>query len=176
MSDSLSPRTTACQAPQSMEFSRQEYWSGLPFPFPGDLLDLGIKLGSPALQANSLPSKSPGKTLPVSRSFLMSWLFLSGGWSIRTSVSTTVLPMNIQCWFPSLTCWASLVAQALKNLPAMQETQVRSLGWEDPLEKGMATYSSIFVRRVPMNRVAWQAIVHGIAKSWTQLWLTLRMR
>ena len=38
---------------------------------------------------------------------------------------------------------ASLVAQMLKNLPAMQETQVRSLGWDDPLEKGMATYSSI---------------------------------
>ena len=40
-------------------------------------------------------------------------------------------------------CWASLVAQTVKNLPAMQETQVRSLGQEDPLEKGMATHSSI---------------------------------
>ena len=39
--------------------------------------------------------------------------------------------------------WASLVAQSVKNLPAVQETQVRSLGWEDPLEKEMATHSSI---------------------------------
>jgi len=43
-----------------MEFSRQEYWSGLPFPSPGDLPDLGIKPGSPALQADALPSEPPG--------------------------------------------------------------------------------------------------------------------
>ena len=46
----------------SMEFCRQEYWSGLPFPSPGDLPDLGIEPGSPALQAGSLPSEPPGKT------------------------------------------------------------------------------------------------------------------
>ena len=51
----------AHQAPLSMEFSRQEYWSGLPFPFPGDLLDPGIKSGSPALQADSSLSEPPGK-------------------------------------------------------------------------------------------------------------------
>ena len=45
--------------------------------------------------------------------------------------------------------WASLVAQIVKNLPAMQETQVRSLGWEDPLQKGMATHSSIPAWRSP---------------------------
>ena len=45
--------------------------------------------------------------------------------------------------------WASLVAQLVKNLPATQETQVRSLGWEDPLEKGKATHSSIPAWRVP---------------------------
>ena len=45
--------------------------------------------------------------------------------------------------------WASLVAQSIKNLPAMQETQVQSLGWEDPLEKGMATHSSILAWRIP---------------------------
>ena len=44
-----------------MEFSRQEYWSGLPFPSPGNLPDLGIEPGSPALQVDSLPSESPGK-------------------------------------------------------------------------------------------------------------------
>ena len=48
-------------APLSMEFSRQEYWSGLPFPSPGDLPNSGIEPRSPALQADSLPSESPGK-------------------------------------------------------------------------------------------------------------------
>ena len=50
------PWTVAHQAPPSMEFSRQEYWSGLPFPSPGDLPDQGIKPGSPALRADALPS------------------------------------------------------------------------------------------------------------------------
>ena len=46
-----------------MEFSRQEYWSGLPFPFPGDLPDPGVEPGSPALQVDSLPSEPPGNAL-----------------------------------------------------------------------------------------------------------------
>ena len=55
--------TVAPQAPPSMEFSRSEYWSGLPFPSPGDLPDPGIEPGSPTLQANTLPSEPPGKPL-----------------------------------------------------------------------------------------------------------------
>ena len=62
---------------------------------------------------------------------------------------------------------ASLVAQTVKNLPAMQETQVRSLGWEDPLEEGMATHSSILSRKISMDKEAWQATVHGVKKSRT---------
>ena len=57
--------------------------------------------------------------------------------------------------------WASQVAQRVKNLPAVQETQemwVWSLGWEDPLEEGMATHSSILVWRIHMDRGAWRAI------------------
>ena len=53
----------------------------------------------------------------------------------------------------------------LKNLPAVQESRVRSLGLEAPLEKGMATPSSLLAWRVPMDRGAWQATVHGIAKE-----------
>ena len=53
--------TVAYEAPPSMGFSRQEYWSGLPLPSPGDLPDPGIEPGSPALQADALPSKPPGK-------------------------------------------------------------------------------------------------------------------
>ena len=51
------PQTVAYQAPPYMGFSRQEYWSGLPFPSPGDLPDPGIEPGSPALQADALPSE-----------------------------------------------------------------------------------------------------------------------
>ena len=64
---------------------------------------------------------------------------------------------------------ASLVTQAVKNLPAMWETWVQSLGWEDPLEEGTATYSSILAWRIPMDRGAWQATVHGVKKSRTRL-------
>ena len=53
----MAPWTVALQAPLSMEFSRQEYWSGLPCPSPGDLPDPGMDPGSPALQADSLPSE-----------------------------------------------------------------------------------------------------------------------
>ena len=63
---------------------------------------------------------------------------------------------------------ASLVVQTVNNLPAMQETWVQSLGWED-LEEGMATHSSILAWRIPMNREAWRATVHGVAKSRTRL-------
>ena len=67
---------------------------------------------------------------------------------------------------------------AVKILPAMQERQVRSLGWEDPPGVGNGNplqysffffHSSILVWRIPMDRGAWQAIVHGLAKSWTRL-------
>ena len=64
---------------------------------------------------------------------------------------------------------ASLVAQTVKNLSAMWETWVQSLGWKDILEEGMATHSSIPAWRIPMVRGAWQATVHRVAKSWTGL-------
>ena len=57
------PWTAAYQAPQSMKFSRQEYWSGFPFSSPGDLPDPQIEPGSPALQADTLPSEPPGKPI-----------------------------------------------------------------------------------------------------------------
>ena len=63
--------------------------------------------------------------------------------------------------------WASLVTQLVRNPPAMQETWVQSLGWEDALEEGMATHSSILAWRIPKDRGAWWAIVHGVTKSQT---------
>ena len=69
--------------------------------------------------------------------------------------------------YPLQYSWASLVAQTVKNPPAMRETRVQSLGWGDPLEEGMATHSSILAWRLPMDRGAWRATVHGVAKSRT---------
>ena len=63
VSDSATPWTVAHQATLSLEFSRQEYWSGLPFPSPGGLPNPEIKSRSPALQADSLLSEPPGKPL-----------------------------------------------------------------------------------------------------------------
>ena len=60
---------------------------------------------------------------------------------------------------------SSLVVQTVKNLSAMWETWVQSLGWEDPLKEGMTTHSSILAWRIPMDRGAWRAIVHGVAES-----------
>ena len=75
-----------------------------------------------------------------------------------------------------MTCYAHAcfpgVAHTVKNLPEKRETQVRSLGWEDPLQKGVATHSSILAWRIPMDSGAWQATVHGVSKSRT--WLTTK--
>ena len=66
MSDSFAaPLDYSRQSPLSMGFPRQEYWSGLPFPSPGDLPDPGIEPGSPALKADALPSEPPGKSSKV---------------------------------------------------------------------------------------------------------------
>ena len=67
--------------------------------------------------------------------------------------------------YPLQYSWASLVAQTVKNPPAMQETWVQSLGWEDLLEEGMAAHSSILAWRIPMDREAWQPAVHEVAES-----------
>ena len=61
LSDSVTPWTVACQAPLSMGFSRQEHWTGLPKPTPGDLPNPGIDIMSPVLSARSLPSESARK-------------------------------------------------------------------------------------------------------------------
>ena len=69
--------------------------------------------------------------------------------------------------YPLQYSWAFMVAKTVKNLPAVQETWVQSMGWEDPLEEGMATHSSILAWRIPMDRGAWRAAVHGLTKSQT---------
>ena len=93
---------------QSMGLSRPEFWSGYPFPSPGDLPKIQIEPRSPTLQADSLPAEPLGKPeIPDS--------------------------------------------SAVKNLPAMQETQVQSLGQEDSLEKEMEVHSSILDWEIPLT-------------------------
>ena len=107
------------------------------FPSPGDLPDPGIEPGSPAFQADALTSEPPGK--PRSR---------RGG--IKRGESKLASNHFLMCSPQSGSLlWASQVAQRLKHLPAMRETWVRSLGREDPLEKEMATHSSILAWRIP---------------------------
>ena len=71
--------------------------------------------------------------------------------------------------YPLQYSWASLVAQMVKNPPAMRETWVQSLGWEDPLGECLATHSSILAWRILLDGGAWWATVHGVAKSRTRL-------
>ena len=116
------PWTVVYQASLSMGFSRQEYWCGLPFPSPGDLPDPGIESRSPALQANAFTV-----------------------WTTSDWVTNDWIILDYWCF----SLWASLVAQMIKNLPAIQETKVGSLGREDPLKKRMATHPSFFAWRIP---------------------------
>ena len=69
----------------------------------------------------------------------------------------------------------SLVAQMEKSLPEMQETWVRSLGWEDPLEKGVSTHSSILALENSMDRGAWRATVYGVAELDMTEWLSFSL-
>ena len=76
---------------------------------------------------------------------------------------STAMPICLR--IVSSCCWACLRAQTGKNLPAIQETWVQSLGQEDPLGRGMATHSSILAWRIPWTREAWQVAVRGVARS-----------
>ena len=97
-------------------------------------------------------------------------LVCTGGSAVEFLPSTREIrvqfPANASC---SHQVWASLVAQMVKNLPAMLETSVQFLGWEDPSEEGKATHSSILAWKIPMDRGAWQATAHGVVKSQTRL-------
>ena len=141
----VTPWTAAYQAPPSMGLSRQEYWSGLPFPSPKPCIfkpkscnlgkndksihDLDFALGENTVRLDDQPHKTPVKS-KYARKFIISNCLLS-------------------YFCKTFSIGASLMAQRVKHLPAMRETCVRSLCWEDPLEKEMAPHSSIPVWRIP---------------------------
>ena len=186
--------STAYQAPLSIGFSRQEYWSGLPFLPPGDLPNPGIEpksLTPPVLAGRFFTTsatwkvlhyimKVKVKSLSCVRLFATSWTLayqapLSMGffrqeywsglpcnqelahvsgrpailrlWPVPNGSYSPHRFIHDQNWCDKLLI--SLVAQTVRHLPTMQETQVRSLGWEDPLEKEMATHSSTLAWKIP---------------------------
>ena len=114
-----------------MEFSRPEYCSGFPFSFPGDLPNPGIKPRS-----LGFPDSSVGKESTCNA-------------GDPSSIPGSGRSAGEGIGYPLQYSWASLVAQLVKNSSAMWKTRVRSVDWEDPLEKGKATHSSILAWRVP---------------------------
>ena len=117
--------TVAHLAPLSLEFSRQEYRSGLPFPPPGDRPDLGIKPLSLCVSCIARRILYHGTT-----------------WEDAYLIHCSVL----------LHYKASRLVQLVKTLPAMQEMQVQFPGREDPLEEEMATHSCILAWRIPQAK------------------------
>ena len=104
-----------------MEFSRQEYWSGLPFPFLGDFPDPGIEPGSPALPADSLPSEPPGKPL-LTCSVFQIWLLTFCSFLRTISVyacfpcviiTPSLIPQSAQVWMINL-----IIILFLRKLPS----------------------------------------------------------
>ena len=222
-----------------MRFSRQGYWSGLPFPSPGDLPNPGIEPWPPALRADSLPTELQGKPLfQYKIKFILKWtpttwkliLLKSSfprncpvGFSSIQGLSNTLaslflflsprcyllsilsfLDCSLQCKFFILYAEHTLLAgvyfqakvrthfciskrteifnkwkgsclpcsilllglpQCLRIHLPMLEMWVRSLGCEDPLEKDMVSPLQYSCLENPMDRGAWQAAVHGVAKD-----------
>ena len=91
-------------------------------------------------------------------------IFNFDGYSISSFMEayhfTPLLVKHKECLFMGFSGGSSV-----KNLPTIRDTWVRSLGWEEPLEEGMATHSSVLAWKILMDRGAWQATVHGVAKS-----------
>ena len=100
----VTPWTVAHQAPPSLGFSRQEYWSGLPFPSPGDLSDPGIKPRSPALQADALTSEPPGKPYKLLYLLYMKKLSLNINLVFRSNLSDLFILFFVYSYFFLLYC------------------------------------------------------------------------
>ena len=132
-----------------------------------------------------LPGGSVVKNLPAMQETQVQSLGQEGPLEKGSATHSSILGLSyLQCWrhhfdswvgkipwrrdrLPTQESWTSLVAQIVKNLPAMQEPWVQSLGQEEPLEECMATLSSILAWRIPMDRGAWQVVVHSVAQSRT---------
>ena len=113
-SNSATPWTVAHQTPLSMEFSRQEYWNGLPFPSPRDLPNSGIEPRSPALQVDYLPSEPPGEAPLL---LLLSWLPPLGLHTQSIACFPLLSASSISYLVRSLSCCVSLLSPTCKDWP-----------------------------------------------------------
>ena len=96
----------------------------------------------------------------------LTFLYHFVSWVILVHSSLFVIENGHAC---NISIRLFFTAHMVMNLPAMRDTWVRHLGWEDSLEKGVPTHSSVLIWRIPQTRGAWLATVHGLAKSWTPL-------
>ena len=158
------PWTVAYQNSPSMGFSRQESWSGVPFPSPGNLPDPGIEPWSPPLLADALLSEPPGKSNNWEQ--YQKWVFpiltelKLKAWG-KVHINQLFTRKNVKQQNHSENCQAkvgsvcrtraSLVVQMVKNSTARRETHVWALGQEDPLEERLATHSRILVWKIPQT-------------------------
>ena len=175
------PWSKVRQAPLAMESSRQEYWSGLAFPPPGVFLVQGSQLSLLHWQADSfllchweahfkyfLEHKKIAKFsyYCLTCLFHVSLISIFIYFLLKTNMTCLDLQSNLLL-LAIISLGASLVAQTIKNPPTMKETWVQSLGQEDPLEKGVATHSTIPAWEIPWTDVLRTA--NGVTKSRTWL-------
>ena len=143
----------------------------MPFPSPGDLPDPGIEPRPPALQAYSLLTELRGKPhfsiSPSSEySGLIPFRIERFDLAVQGSPKSLLQLRNSKASILRHSAFfrASLVAQRVKCLPTMQETWVQFLGQEDPLEKEMATHSSILAWRIPWTEESGRVQSHGVSR------------
>ena len=140
-----------------MEFSRQDYWSGLPFPSPRDLPDPGIKRGSPVLQAYALPSEPPEK--PIDVEILQSSSGCHGYW---WEIFGVVLLS------PTFIYWESTLPHGFKTHLDFDDSH----RYQDPLEEGLAIHSSILAWRIPWREESdglWFIGSQRVGHNWSNL-------
>ena len=173
----VTPWTVAHQAPLSVGFSRQEYWSGLPFPSAGDLPHPGVESGSPALQAGALPSQPPEQCLFLS---VIEWLRanthsdVTSIWEsyfILKSIFTTLWRLGKLVCNTYPVARPSQVAPVIKNPPA-NAGEVRDSGVIPgsgrPSGEGNVNSHQYSCLGDPMARGPWRATIHRVTKSMTE--------
>ena len=154
----VTPWTVAYQAPPSMERSRQEYWSGLPFPSPGDLPDPGIKPRSPTLQADALPSEPAGKPWcfkPGFKSCVLSLAFIN----TREFSWEMMFQRNCIRYFHESSVCCSVLFNPLLRIGEWREEEelwssgIPSLGWRRK-QRGLPATGAGAAGRSPTQSLA----------------------